>query len=94
MHAFGAGQEMETAQWFGHGKHAIKIMKSLFESNYHTYANLPGAVELRESSYRRIGKQLGVALLGEGVAAANEGKRFLLVCCPWASSALGSAGHS
>lgn len=73
---------MEITQWFGQGEHDIKIMKSLSKSNYHMYANLPGAIELRESSYRWIGKQLGAALLGEGVAGANEQKRFLLVCCP------------
>lgn len=40
------------------------------------YANLPAATELRESSYRWIGKQLGMALLGEGVAAANVEEIF------------------
>lgn len=94
MHAFGSSQDMETTQWFGHGTHDIKVMKSLSKSNYHMYANLPGAIELRESTDRWIGKQLGAALWGEGVAAANEWKRFLLVSRPWANSSLGSAGHS
>lgn len=94
MHAFGSIRTWKLHNGFGHGTHDIKVMKSLSKSNYRMYANLPGAIELRESSFRWIGKQLGAAIWGEGVAAASERKRFLLACRPWANSSLGSAGHS
>lgn len=69
-------------------------MKLLSKSSYNISANLTGAIELRERSHRWIGEQLGAALLGEGVVAANECQRFLLVFSLWASSSFGPAGHS